>query len=371
MKPCIKVAIDAMGGDKAPSVIVEGIDYFLANFDRKNIKFILFGDEKAINILLVKFPKIIPYCEIIHTDEKIEMKMSPVFAMRNFPKSSMRLAIRSVKADECAFVVSGGNTGALMAMSKTIFKMIPGIDRPALCTSFPSKGGKPVTFLDLGADISADASRLTEFSIMGTLFVKILHKIKSPKLGLLNIGTESGKGKPELDIASQFIEKTFKGTINYKGFVEGSQLFSGEFDVFVMDGFTGNNVLKAIEGLASFLIKEMISCFGTNFIGKLRLLVAKKPLKKLIKSCDPRMFNGAVLLGTKKIVVKSHGGADALAYSYAINTGLKLHEGNFINKLETTIAPYTDALKALRVKSLLMSNQSAKPKNIPLDSQVL
>lgn len=348
MKPYVKVAIDAMGGDNGPSVVIEGIDYFLDNFNRKNLKFILFGNKEAIEPLLSKFPKVAECSEIVHTDEMIEMDMSPVYGLRHFPKSSMRLAIRAVNNDECSFIVSGGNTGALMAISKTIFRMIPGIDRPALCTSFPAKRGKPAVFLDLGADISADASRLTEFSIMGTIFMKILHKVKNPKLGLLNIGTESGKGKPELDTAAEFIKTTFKDSINFIGFVEGTQMFSGEVDVFVMDGFTGNNVMKSIEGIASFFIKEMISCFGTNFIGKLRLLVAKKPLKRLIKSFDPRSYNGAVLLGTKKIVVKSHGGADALAYAYAISTGLKLHEGNLISQLKSTIEPYTEALKAFR-----------------------
>jgi glycerol-3-phosphate acyltransferase PlsX len=296
---------------------------------------ILVGDQDKINPLISDKIKILENTryKILHTKESINMDDEIISAIRGKKKSSMRLGINAVKNKDADACVSAGNTGALMALSKIILKTIPGIDRPAICGSLPTKSGQ-FHMLDLGANVECSAKHLYQFSLMGSALVQSLELNNKPVIGLLNIGSEEFKGNDTIKSAGQLISKS---NLNYAGFVEGDDMFSGKFDVVVADGFAGNIALKSIEGVAKVISHFIKTEFNKNIFTKLSALISLSVLKSVKQRVDPREYNGASLLGLQGVVVKSHGGADSYAFSQAINTAYYEVKNELLNKIESLI----------------------------------
>ncbi len=333
MQQKITIALDMMSGDHGVSSSVPAA---LESLDKFNdIFLILIGDQNQINSLLtdkIQKQEGIRY-KIVHTDEYITMEDEIIAAIRTKKKSSMRLGINAVKdkvADAC---VSAGNTGALMGLSKIILKTIPGIDRPAICGSLPTKTGQ-FHMLDLGANVECDAEHLYQFSIMGSALVQSLELNNKPVIGLMNIGSEEFKGNETIKSAGKLMHRS---NLNYAGFVEGDDIFSGKFDVIVTDGFAGNIALKSIEGVAKVISHFIKTEFTKNIFTKLSALISSPVMKSVKKKVDPRKYNGASLLGLQGIVVKSHGGADSYAFTQAIDTAYYEVKNELLDKIESLI----------------------------------
>ena len=314
-----------MSGDNGPAPALSGAIKSLELIDDLNI--ILVGDESLVKNEIPS--KINDRIDVLHTSEFIKMDDDLVHAIRNKKKSSMRLAVNCVKDAKAQACVSAGNTGALMSISKIILKTIDGIDRPAICTSLPTKKNF-MQVLDLGANIECDAQNLFQFAVMGSSVVESLELSKNPRVGLLNIGSEDFKGKNEIKHAAELLNKS---NINYVGFVEGDEMFSGDYDVIVTDGFTGNVALKSIEGVAGVIKHFIKSEFNKNFYNKLASLISFPVLNGVKKKMDPRVYNGASFLGLNGIVVKSHGSADSFSYSNAIKTAYYESKNNLIDSI--------------------------------------
>ena len=333
MQQKITIALDMMSGDHGVSSSVPAAEEALHKFN--NLFLILVGDNKEIKNLLsdkVKNLEGVRY-KIIHTNEFINMNDEIIAAIRTKKNSSMRLAINSVKNKEADACVSAGNTGALMALSKIILKTIPGIDRPAICGSLPTKSGQ-FHMLVLGANVECDAQHLYQFSIMGSALVQSLQLNDKPVIGLMNIGSEEFKGNETIKSAGQLIQKS---NLNYAGFVEGDDIFSGKFDVIVTDGFVGNIALKSIEGVAKVISHFIKKEFTKNIFTKLSALISLPVMNSVKKKVDPRKYNGASLLGLQGVVVKSHGGADSYAFSQAIDTAYYEVKNELLDKIESLI----------------------------------
>ena len=329
----ITIALDMMSGDHGVSSSVPAAIESIEKFD--DMFLILVGDQDKINPLIsdkIKKLEGIRY-KIIHTKESINMDDEIISAIRGKKKSSMRLGINAVKAKDADACVSAGNTGALMALSKIILKTIPGIDRPAICGSLPTKTGQ-FHMLDLGANVECNAKHLYQFSLMGSALVQSLELNNKPVIGLLNIGSEEFKGNDTIKSAGQLISKS---NLNYAGFVEGDDMFSGKFDVVVADGFAGNIALKSIEGVAKVINHFIKTEFAKNMFTKLSALISLPVLKSVKQRVDPREYNGASLVGLQGVVVKSHGGADSYAFSQAINTAYYEVKNELLNKIESLI----------------------------------
>ena len=322
-----------MSGDHGVSSSVPAAIESIEKFD--DMFLILVGDRDKINPLIsdkIKTLEGIRY-KIIHTKESINMDDEIISAIRGKKKSSMRLGINAVKNKDADACVSAGNTGALMALSKIILKTIPGIDRPAICGSLPTKSGQ-FHMLDLGANVECNAKHLYQFSLMGSALVQSLELNNKPVIGLLNIGSEEFKGNDTIKSAGQLISKS---NLNYAGFVEGDDMFSGKFDVVVADGFAGNIALKSIEGVAKVINHFIKTEFTKNMFTKLSALISLPVLKSVKQRVDPREYNGASLVGLQGVVVKSHGGADSYAFSQAINTAYYEVKNELLNKIESLI----------------------------------
>ena len=311
------IAVDAMGGDHGVSVTVPAAFKALAEND--DLSLILVGDQSVIEELIIKQnrPELACRVTIRHASQQVLMDELPSRALRNKKDSSLRKAVDLVKAKEADACVSAGNTGALVAISRFVLKMFPGIDLPAITTQMPTMVlGKNVNILDLGANLGTDASYLFQLAVMGSVLSTVVYGIPEPKVALLNIGSEEIKGNEQVKKAAQML--IANKNVNYVGFVEGDHIFKGEVDVIVCDGFTGNIVLKTIEGamkLVTFYAKRNML---RNWFTKLTALLALPMLKEMRKEIDPGKYNGATLLGLNGIVVKSHGGADVRAFSQAI-----------------------------------------------------
>ncbi len=329
----ITIALDMMSGDHGVSSSVPAAIESIEKFD--DIFLILVGDQDKINPLISDKIKILENTryKILHTKESINMDDEIISAIRGKKKSSMRLAINAVKNKDADACVSAGNTGALMALSKIILKTIPGIDRPAICGSLPTKSGQ-FHMLDLGANVECNAKHLYQFSLMGSALVQSLELNNKPVIGLLNIGSEEFKGNDTIKSAGQLISKS---NLNYAGFVEGDDMFSGKFDVVVADGFAGNIALKSIEGVAKVISHFIKTEFTKNIFTKLSALISLPVLKSVKQRVDPREYNGASLVGLQGVVVKSHGGADSYAFSQAINTAYYEVKNELLNKIESLI----------------------------------
>jgi len=308
----IKIAIDAMGGDHGLPVTVPASLDALKKFS--DIHIVLVGKEDLINAELAKYSYDTARLSIQHAEQIVEMDDLPSDALRKKKKSSMRIALNLVKDDQAHACVSAGNTGALMATAKFVLKMLPDIERPAICTTMPTMKGH-VHVLDLGANVGCTGEQLAQFAMMGSVLAKAVDDNASPKVGLLNIGEEEIKGHQRIKDAHLLLQ--IPG-INYIGYVEGNDIFKGDVDVVACDGFDGNIALKASEGVAKMISFYLKAAFRKNLLTKLVAVIAYPVLKSFKDKVDPGRYNGASLLGLRKIVIKSHGGADQVAYFYAI-----------------------------------------------------
>ena len=329
----ITIALDVMSGDNGPAPAILGsIKALQCIYD---LKVDLVGDQDIINQALESIDiSLRERITIIHTKEFIKMDEDILSAIRNKKQSSMRLSINRVKNNEAHACVSAGNTGALMSLSKIILKTIDGIDRPAICTSLPTKK-KFMQVLDLGANIECNAQNLYQFAVMGSSVVKSLEISDNPRVGLLNIGAEEFKGRDEIKLAADLLNKS---SINYVGFVEGNGMFSGDYDVIVTDGFTGNIALKSIEGVAGMIKHFIKSEYNKNLYNKLSAIVSLPVMKGVKKKMDPRVYNGASFLGLNGIVIKSHGSADDFSYSNAIQTAYYESKNNLLANIKAYTA---------------------------------
>jgi len=307
------IALDAMSGDHGPGVVVPAALAALRAHRRLHV--VLVGNQQVLETELGRHPDApAERLRIHHTSQVVGMDELPSSAMRSKKDSSMRVAIDLVKAGEAQACVSAGNTGALMATARFVLKTLPGIDRPAICTSIPSIEGHN-HILDLGANIDCTPEHLFQFAVMGSVLASAVDGLSNPRVGLLNIGEEEIKGNEVVKGAHKLLQD---GNLNYVGYIEGDGVFKGGSDVVVCDGFNGNVMLKTTEGVAKMISHFMKEAFTRNLFTRLAAVVALPVLKSLRRRIDPRRYNGASLLGLRGIVVKSHGGADALALANAI-----------------------------------------------------
>jgi glycerol-3-phosphate acyltransferase PlsX len=311
MTDLIKIAIDAMGGDNSPKKIIDGIRHH--HISNKDVFYKIFGDQDIINKLIDnKIGK--EFFEIIHTTDLVKSTDSPLEGAKRGKNTSMWLAIESVKKKETDIVVSAGNTGALLVISKLNLKMIENIDKPALSALWPNKKGMSVV-LDLGANIECSSKNLLDFSIMGASLYTSLYPNKKPNVGLLNIGSEELKGNETIKETYQMLNDKKSENYNFSGYIEGNHLMDGDVNVIVSDGFTGNVALKTAEGTANFITSELKKAMTGSIIGKISSLLNISNLNKFKKRLDPRLYNGAIFIGLDTPVVKSHGGTDYIGFS--------------------------------------------------------
>jgi phosphate acyltransferase len=326
----LTIALDAMGGDNAPSIVVKGAA--IARVRHPNVRFILFGDERKIQPLLKRKAKLRKITTLVHTGKVVQGDMKPSLALRQGRGSSMWLTVEAVQQGEAQAAVSAGNTGALMAMAKFVLRTLPGIDRPAIAAYFPTLRGESV-MLDLGANVECDANNLVQFAIMGEMFARTVLGLQNPTVGLLNVGEEPVKGHEAVRAASALLQNTSL-PMRFEGFVEGDDIASGTVDVIVTDGFTGNIALKTAEGTARLLREFVRQAFKSSFLAGLGFLLARAALRKMQLRTDPRRYNGALMLGLNGIVVKSHGGTDALGFANAIGVAIDMAAGDFNDKIK-------------------------------------
>ncbi len=330
----ISIALDAMGGDHAPDMVVRGAD--LARQRYPHVRFLLFGIEERLRPLLDRCAGLAKVAELRHAEDVVRGEDKPSVALRAGRASSMRLAIDAVREGMAAAVVSAGNTGALMAMAKFVLKTMPGIDRPAIACYYPTSRGESV-MLDLGANVSCDANNLFQFAVMGNAFARTVLGRLEPSVGLLNVGSEDQKGSDALREANALLrDARLPGS--YYGFVEGNDIVSGTVDVIVTDGFTGNVALKAIEGTTKLYSDFLKRAFRSSWTAGLGYMLARPSLNKLRARTDPRRYNGAILLGLNGIAVKSHGGTDAFGFSNAIGVAVDMLQNGFIEKIREDLA---------------------------------
>jgi glycerol-3-phosphate acyltransferase PlsX len=328
------VALDAMGGDRAPDAVVKGAAIARERFP--HIQFLLFGIEAQIAPLLEKLPRLAGSATIRHTADFITGDAKPSTALRQGRQSSMRLALDAVAAGEAQYMVSAGNTGALMAMAKFALKTLPGIDRPAIAGFFPTRRGESV-MLDLGANVECDAENLVQFALMGEVFARTVLGLSRPSVALLNIGSEELKGNDAVRGAAARLRAP-EAPINFVGYVEGDDIGAGTADVVVTDGFTGNVALKTAEGTAKLFLEFVRASFASSALARLGYVFARPALQKLGERLDVRRYNGAVFLGLDGIAVKSHGGTDELGFASAIAVGADMCINGFLDKIRDDIA---------------------------------
>ena len=326
------IAIDAMGGDYGIKVTIPASIQILQRFPEINI--ILVGNAVGIKRSLAKLKKSNhPRLSVLNATESVEMDESPQSALKNKKNSSMRLAINLVKSNEASACVSAGNTGALMATARFVLKMLPGIERPAIASNLPNRNGV-TCMLDLGANTDSTPEQLLQFAVMGAMLTSTLTNKKNPSIGLLNIGSEDNKG-------NEVVKKTFEllkeSHLNFYGNVEGNDIFKGTTDVVVCDGFVGNVALKTTEGVIKMFGNFLTAEYKKNWFTKIIALISLSLLKAFKRRLDPRRYNGASFLGLNGIVIKSHGGADILAFKTAIITAIEESENKVIEKIKKQI----------------------------------
>jgi len=314
------IAVDAMGGDHGVSVIVPAALQVLAKYSK--LQLILVGDQDTLKKeLLARHAKNEPRLTIQHASQRVEMDELPAQALRTKKDSSMRVALNLVQSGKAAACVSAGNTGALMATARFVLKTLPGIDRPAIISTFPTTNGtRNMRMLDLGANVDSSAEHLFQFAVMGSVLASAMDNIDQPKVSLLNIGEEAIKGNEQ--VKQTAILLTQSKALNYFGYIEGDQIYKGEVDVVVCDGFVGNVALKTSEGVAILLGKIIKETFQKNILTKLAALIALPVLKAATKRIDPDRYNGACFIGLQGIVIKSHGGANINAFAHAIEEAI-------------------------------------------------
>ncbi len=322
-----------MGGDYAPEIVVEGAAQ--SKIRHPNLKFSFFGNKEKI-IPMINSLKILRNSNVIHTNEIVHANEKPSVAVRKGKNSSMGMAIQLVKSGNADALVSAGNTGALMAMTKLILRPMDGITRPAIAAYFPTIVGESC-MLDLGANIECDTKNLVQFAFMGQAFANIVMGIKDPTVSLLNIGEEEQKGLDYIKESSKILI-SLKEQINYRGFIEGDKIAQGLSDVIIADGFSGNVSLKTAEGTALLVTSYLKKALSSSLSSKIGYLFAKKAINNFKLQMDPRKYNGAVFLGLNGIAVKSHGGTDAFGFANAIGVAVDMVRYNFISNLKNKIS---------------------------------
>ena len=325
----VVLALDGMGGDRAPDVVVNGAD--IARVRYPDTSYLLFGDPARLKPLVDKRKGLASALEIVPATDVVSADDKPTFALRRRRQSSMWLACQAAADGQADSVVSAGNTGALLAISMLAMRMVEGAHRPALASFLPSSRGETV-MLDLGANLECDADNLAEFAVMGSVFAQVLLGIDAPRVGLLNVGSEEFKGHDELRQAAAWLRRA-GAPVNFHGFVEGNDIGTGLVDVVVTDGFTGNVALKSIEGTAKLFYSLVRDAFRTSSFAKIGYLFAAGAWVKFSKRVDPRRYNGGVFLGLDGVCVKSHGGTDQLGFAYAIGVARDLVRYEYKNKL--------------------------------------
>ena len=305
-----------MSGDLGAEVVVRAANASLQK--HADLELLLVGDEALLTELVTRIVGDEPRLRIVHASEVVEMADAPAEAVRKKKDSSMRVAIDLVKAGDADACVSAGNTGALMATAKFVLKMLPGIDRPAIIAELPSTGGT-LHMLDLGANTLCTAEHLYQFALMGSIVATDIARVTNPRIAILNIGAEDTKGHDTVKEAASMLQAS---SLNYIGFIEGSDIFSGKADVIVTDGFTGNVALKTVEGTVALMRDYLRIAFTRDWFARLQALLARPVLKRLARERDSRNYNGATLVGLNGIVIKSHGSADAHAFQHAIDTAI-------------------------------------------------
>jgi glycerol-3-phosphate acyltransferase PlsX len=330
----ITIALDAMGGDRAPEIVVRGADIALERYP--GAQFLLFGVESQIAPLLAQLPRVARVASLHHTDEVVAADDKPSQALRAGRSTSMRLAIEAVAEGRADCVVSAGNTGALMAIAKFVLKTLPGIDRPAIATFCPTIRGESV-MLDLGANIECDAENLVQFALMGDAFARSVLGVTEPTVGLLNVGSEDLKGNDAVRGAAARLRGGLT-PIRFHGFVEGDDIAAGTVDVIVTDGFTGNVALKTAEGMAKLFADGLRASFHHSLMARIGYLFARGALKKFATRFDTRRYNGAMFLGLRGIAVKSHGSTDAFGFANAIGVAIDMKVNGFLEKIRADLA---------------------------------
>jgi len=326
-----RIAIDAMGGDTGPATMVAGI----ARAHRRDpsLHFLVFGDEKMIAAELRRNHRLEPAVTLVHTPEAIEASEKPSQAIRRAKSTSMGVAIAAVKDGAADAAVSGGNTGAMMAMAKLALRTMPGIDRPALAALLPSLGDHDLVMLDLGANTECDAQNLVQFAVMGSAYARTVLGVSKPRVKLLNIGTEELKGTDELKEAAALLREADYLPLRFDGFTEGDQLSRGNIDVVVTDGFSGNIALKTAEGTARFVTDLLRRAFKSSLRSKAGFALSRPALNLLKVHLDPNNHNGAVFLGLNGLVVKSHGAASPKGVANAIFVAASMVRNDIIRKI--------------------------------------
>ena len=349
----ITLAIDCMGGDHGPGVTVPAALAFARRFPESRI--ILVGLEDRIRPLLKGADVDSERVSVHHASQVVAMDESPALALKNKKDSSMRVAANLVKSGEADACVSAGNTGALMAISRFVLKMLPGIDRPAICTVLPTTKGH-VHVLDLGANVDCEAEHLLQFGIMGAMLVAAVEHKDNPTVGLLNIGEEEIKGN---EVVKQAAELLRDSGLNFIGNVEGDGVYQGEAEVVVCDGFVGNVALKVSEGLAQMVASFLKQEFSRSPLTKLAALVALPVLKRFKDRVDHRRYNGASLLGLKGVVVKSHGSADTFAFENAIVRAYEAAREGVLDRIARQMAVYQAHREAQRTATVPLDSNNA------------
>ena len=330
----INIAVDAMGGDNSPLKVVKGIELHFKQ--SSNIFYNIFGNKNLIQPLIRKLSISEKNYRIVHTENLIHDTDSPLSAAKKGKNSSMWLAVESLKNNETDAIVSAGNTGALFVIAKLNLKMIEKIDKPALSALWPNKKGMNVV-LDLGANIECSEKNLVDFSYMGSALHKSLFEKEDPKVALLNIGSEELKGNNIIKNTYQILNERDNSLFEFKGYIEGNHIMDGESNVIVTDGFTGNIALKTAEGTANFITSELKRSLNSSIMGKISSLLNIKNLKKFKTKLDPRLYNGAILLGLDKPVIKSHGSTDEIGFANSLSVCEKIIKGNLIDKIKKNI----------------------------------
>ncbi|MSP44947.1 MAG: phosphate acyltransferase PlsX [Xanthobacteraceae bacterium] len=341
MPQTVRIALDVMGGDHGPSVVVPGAALALAQ--HPDSSFILVGDRAKIEPLLDAHPRLKDVSRVVHTDVAVRMDDKPSQALRNGRwKSSMWLALDAVKKGEADVAVSAGNTGALMAMAKFNLKTLPGIERPVIAGLWPTLKGSSIV-LDLGASIGADAESLVDMAVMGSAMARVLYDLDRPSVGLLNIGVEEVKGLEPVREAGRILRENPLPHIDYIGFVEGDDIGRGKANVVVTEGFAGNIALKTAEGTAHQFADYLKHAISQSIWSKIGYLLARPAFRMLRDKMDPRKSNGGVFLGLNGVVIKSHGGTDPEGFAAAIDVGFNMVRHELLAKISETIHRHTRA----------------------------
>lgn len=343
MSEPIVISIDAMGGDYGPSIVAAGIALALERLPGGDVRFLLHGDENLINAELAKYPAAQAASQVRPAALVIGMQDKPAHALRRGKGSSMWNAVEAIRLGDAQAALSAGNTGALMAISKLILRMVSAeLDRPAIVASWPTMRGVTAV-LDVGANVTSDAAQLVQFAIMGQAFFRAVHGAAKPTVGLLNVGSEDQKGHEEVREANRLLRDGGLD-IDYRGFVEGDDIAKGTVDVVVTDGFSGNIALKTAEGVALFVRNLLRDSFTSDLRAKLGALIAGPALRRMLGRLDPSSVNGGPFLGLNGIVVKSHGGANAKGFANAIVIAANLARSDYSTEIDRNMRRLADAI---------------------------